>query len=294
MSVRIHLSIVVLFTACSVSLTAQDRVQWKFATGQTLNYLIQQKMETSTRLGQQIVKQNVSQNIDMSWKTLGNGASGAVVEQVFKRVRLRMEGGGAGTVEFDSDKPNPPNNPVLAAMAKSFSNIVGQAFQLTMTPNGTVSNVTIPKQLLDAVKDSQAGREGVLTEQMLKDMMKKSAVMLPAEPVAVGDQWKTSQVVDMPYGTMTVNSEMTYAKKEDGIAIINFVPTVTIQARDQIPVKVELTSAAGRGQIKFDLNQGVVNTSILELKLEMAISTNGQKIPQTIHNLTAMTLKKPE
>lgn len=289
MSVRSVISCTLLLVA-STTATAQDRIQWKFSTGDTLNYKILQKMDTSTKLGQQIIKQSVLQEIQMSWKTVGNGASSTVIEQVFDRVKLKMEGGAAGEVSFDSAKPQETDNPVIAAMAKSFSSIVGEKFQLNMRPTGAVTDVKIPKKLLDAVQDSQAGREGVLTEQMLKDMMKKSAVMLPENAVSVGDKWKTNQDVDMPFGKMSINSVMTYQKKEDGIATINFTPTVTIKPREGIPVTVELSSAAGRGQILFDLNKGVVSTSQLVLKLELNITTNGQKIPQVILNETLMKL----
>ena len=285
------LTVTSLMLLCSATITAQDLVQWKFRSGQNLNYSIVQDMKTSTKFGEEIVSQHMVQTINMSWKTLGTSAGGdAVVQQVFDRVRVNMEGGPAGKIAFDSTKPGAGDNPVMKALADAYGKIIGQPFQMTMAPSGAISKVKIPQGLLSAVQDSQAGRSGVLTEKMLTDMMKKSAVMLPERPVSPGDTWKTTQVVDMPFGTTTITSNMKLVRKENGNAIIAFVPSVSITPRENVATKIQLAGSTGKGQISFDVANGRVNKTHLDLTLDMTIDINGQKVPQRIRNVTAMTL----
>jgi hypothetical protein len=249
-------------------------------------------MTTSMQFGEQEVNSKFNQTIDMSWDIQSVAAGGdTVLNQVFNRVRLQMIGGPAGEIEFDTAAKEAPVNPIIKALGDVFGNIVGQKFQVTMKPNGEVQNVTVPEQLMQAVRQSTAGQQGALTETMLKDMMKQSAVMLPEQPVGPGSKWKSEQVVNMPFGKMTIASAMEFKQKDaNGNAVIDFVPTVSISPRDDAPTKMSLDESIGRGRIIFDIAGGKVVQTQLDLTLKMTVEQNGQKLPQTIRNITSMTL----
>ncbi len=51
-----------------------------------------------------------------------------------------------------------------------------------------------------------------------------------------------------------------------------------------------LDKTTGRGRINFDIARGRLNKSQLDLTMQMTMNVNGQKLPQTIHNVTSMTL----
>lgn len=249
-------------------------------------------MKTSMQFGEQTVDSTFNQTIDMSWDIQSVAAGGdTVLNQVFNRVRLQMIGGPAGEIEFDTATTEAPTNPIVKALGDVFGNIVSQKFQVTMKQTGEVANVTVPEQLLKAVRQSTAGQSGALTESMLKDMMKQSAVMLPEQPVGPGSQWKSEQQVQMPFGTMTIVSAMNFVQKDgNGNAVIDFVPKVTITPRDDAPTKMSLDESAGRGRIIFDIANGRVVQTQLDLTLKMTVEQNDQKLPQTIRNVTSMTL----
>ncbi len=292
MFVRLAVLFTVLAGAVQQPISAQEQLRWKFRSGDKLNYSVVQNMTTSMQFGEQEVNSKFNQTIDMSWDIQSVAAGGdTVLNQVFKRVRLQMIGGPAGEIEFDTAAKEAPVNPIIKALGDVFGNIVGQKFQVTMKPNGEVQNVTVPEQLMQAVRQSTAGQQGALTETMLKDMMKQSAVMLPEQPVGPGSKWKSEQVVNMPFGKMTIASAMEFKQKDaNGNAVIDFVPTVSISPRDDAPTKMSLDESIGRGRIIFDIAGGKVVQTQLDLTLKMTVEQNGQKLPQTIRNITSMTL----
>ena len=291
MPIRFFVTCVVTVLLTS-SLSAQDQLQWKLRSNEQLKYTVVQNMESTTVFGDESIKSSFNQAIDMSWKILAVGADGNIqLHQVFDRVRLKMMGGPAGLIEFDTASRTTPESPVIKALADVFGNIVGQQFQVAMASSGQVSHVKVPEQLLTAVRESAAGQSNALTEEMLVDMMKQSAVLLPQRTVRPGDTWQTEQNVQMPFGKMTITSAMTYKQKDTmGNAIIDFVPTVKITPREGASTQMTLNNAIGNGRVIFDIARGRLNKTQLDLTMQMTMNVNGQKLPQTIHNRTSMTL----
>ena len=123
-------------------------------------------------------------------------------------------------------------------------------------------------------------------------MMKQSAVTLPNSPVVQNDSWTSQQSIQLPFGTMSINSTMTYAGRDEmGNALINVVPQISVTPKEGAPVKMTLTNSEGRGQVTFNIVQGLVTKSRLDLTMAMKIETaNGQTFNQSIQQATAMTL----
>lgn len=286
------LTSVLLLTAHRPSV-GQDRLRWNFRAGEKLNYSLIQNMDSATKIGEETLNTSFDQTIDMSWQVQSSAANGdAVLSQVFDRVRLKMVGPPAGTVEFDSNESVVgKDNPIQRTLHEVFNKIVGESFEVSMKATGDITDVKIPQSLREAVAQSAAGRQGAINQQMMTDMMKHASVLLPAGSVKPGAQWNTTQEMQMPFGKMTINSAMTYSKKDtDGVAIIDFVPTVKIESRKDANLRPTLTGSTGRGRIKFDVARGRVKQTILELTLNMTVESNGRKLPQTIRNHTSMTL----
>ena len=292
MSFRLPVLLSILALVVANPALAQDQLRWKFRSGDSLRYTIVQDMDSSAEFGNEVVKSTFSQTIDMSWQVRALSADGATsLHQTFDRVRLKMVGGPAGTIEFDSASKEASDNPIIKALSDVFGNIVGQQFQVTIQPTGQIDNVIVPEKLKQAVRESAAGQSGALNEKMLNDMMKQSAVMLPFERVSRGSKWVTEQNVQMPFGTMTITSAMTWVQTDAaGNAVIDFVPSVKITPREGAAKTITLKSATGRGRVIFDIARGRVNKSHLDLTMQMTMDVNGQKIPQTIHNVTSMAL----
>lgn len=288
-----------ILTIAALALTtnqasAQDLLQWKFRSQETLKYNVVQNMNTTMSVGgNKVNATTMNQAMDMSWQILGSAAGGeTVMNQVVDRIRMKMEGGPAGVIEFDTNSKETPENPIIANMGETFQKIVGKPFKVTMAGTGKISNVDVPAELLEAIKQGAAGNQAALNEETLKQMMKQSAVMLPNQPVGPKSTWSSNQTVELPFGTMNIDSKMTLMQKDNlGNAIIDVVPSITVTPKEGAPIKINLTSSSGRGQVTFNIVQGRVSKSRLDLTLGMKIeAANGQIFDQTIKQTTAMTL----
>lgn len=274
---------------------AQDKLVWKFRTNEKLNYQVTQQMETVANFGGNETRQTLGQAMNMSWNVLSSAANGdTVINQVVERIRMEMESGPGAKISYDSNNKEPSENPAVNSMGTVFQKIVGQDFKITMNPNGKVKDVTIPKELVAAIKNSAAGASQALDEKTLKEMMKQSAVTLPDNPVNTGDTWTSKQTVPLPFGEMSINSTMTFVERDkNGDAVIDVVPKITVTPADSAAVKVTLNNSSGRGRVTFDIENGRVLKSelVLSMKLDMEIVSQKQKFTQVINQKTMMVLK---
>jgi Family of unknown function (DUF6263) len=285
-----------LLSACMTvtAVSAQDTLAWKFRNGETLKFSVQQSMKTHMTIDKKPLKTSMAQMMEMSWKVNKVESDGnAVIGQEIDRVRFSMEGGpfGAGA-EFDSADNRVPTNQVVKSMSDVFRKIIGQPFSVTMKPSGKVENVEIPESLLKSLTQSGAGVSNLLTEDTLKQMMGQSSVTLPDGTVTVGQSWETTQNVKLPFGTMSVNSKMTYRGRdsETGFARIAMDPSVTVEPNKDSPIQLQLTKSDGTGVILFDRQNGRIARSDLTLNLQLQIMQFGQTITQDIEQKTVMQL----
>lgn len=286
----------ILVLSIATTSFAQEELVWKFRANEKLNYQVTQQMETVSNFGGNETRQTLGQAMNMSWNILSAAASGeAVINQVVERIRMEMEGGPGSKISYDSSSKEKSDNPTVNAMGAVFQKIVGQDFKITMSPNGKVTDVTIPPELIDAVQNSAAGASQTLDKKTLTEMMKQSAVTLPDQPVNVGDTWKSQQTVPLPFGEMKISSTMTFIKKdENGDAIIDVVPQINVVPAPNAPVKVSLSNSSGRGRVTFDIANGRVLKSelVLSMKMDMEVVSQKQSFTQTINQKTMMNLKE--
>ena len=194
----------------------------------------------------------------MSWHVQSTSAAGeTVMNQVVDRISMKMEGGPAGTVAFDTNNNVKSENPIINSMGEMFRQIVNQKFQVTMKPTGQITDVQVPAQLLEALRRSAAGNPGALDETSLQQMMKQSAVMLPGQPVALRNTWNSQQSVQLGFGTMNIKSEMTFIEVDTtGNAIIRVVPEISVVPKPDAPIRMTLTSSTGQGEVAFNIAHG--------------------------------------
>lgn len=288
------ISLFALATIISFSgnLTAQETLQWRFRTGESLKYNVVQNMKTTMTVGGKDIPQSMNQAMEMSWNILQPDAPNmSKMEQVVNRIRMKMEGPG-GAVEFDTQDGKKPENPVIATLGETLQKIVNQPFTVSMAPTGKITNVSVPKGLLEAMQAGAAGNAAAMNEETLQQMMKQSSVTFPTEAVGPNSKWNSSQSVEFAFGTMNINSTMTYAQKDSqGNAVINVQPEISVTPKASAPIKMQLKNSEGRGQITFDVARGRVLKSRLDLTLEMKVeAANGQVFDQKINQTTAMTL----
>jgi len=286
----VFFSLIILLTSARTICLAQDSLAWKFETGESLKYVVQQKTDMEMNLDGQQQTMSQSQTMDMVWKIASVDPNGtAKMGQIVERVQMATEGGPFGKVQFDSSNKEPVESPLVKSMAEVFRKIVGQEFGVTMQPTGRVEDVVVPASLLKALTESGAAGNA-MNEQTLKQMMSQSAVTLPAKPINVGDTWESRQKVELPFGTMTVLSVLTYQGTKSGIASINIKPKIEITAKEGAPITVTIVKSDGSGTVSFDLAGGRISKSELDLTMELKVKQSGKTIQQMLRQRTSMAL----
>jgi hypothetical protein len=121
-------------------------------------------------------------------------------------------------VEFDSAAENQDeSNP----MSKSFGAIVGQSYDLVITPTGKVLSVTgfdkVMDKILASVNGNQAMADEVAAnikqqfgEESIKTSIEMMTAIYPENPVSVGESWVVKGMIK---SGMELNSESNYTLK---------------------------------------------------------------------------------
>ena len=288
-----HLCSFVLLTltslAAAVPVAAQEKLAWKFAPGTELKYVVNQNMNTEITLAGQKTTQVIKQTMDMGWSVQDVTAAGtAVMGQTIERIQMDFSGSLIESFKYDSADTTPPATSMARRIADSYAKILNQQFQVTMKPTGEITDVKIPDPLMEALTSSG---NGVLTEDMVRQMMTQSAITLPTMPISRGYVWGNKQTVTLPYGIMTIDSRLSYVGADSaGRAVIRMEPKISIQNSENSPQQVNLKGSNGKGSVYFDAARGVIVRSELDLTMEISVQLNGQAIDQKVTQKLAMTL----
>ncbi|MEJ7592226.1 MAG: DUF6263 family protein [Planctomycetaceae bacterium] len=285
-------SIMVLISSASI-VTAQEQLAWKFTPGESLKYVVKQNMNMTMDVATKKQSIAMNQTMDMRWKIADVDSSNgdANMSQTIDRVQMTSQGGPFGIVEYDSAGDKIPETPLGKSMAEVFRRIIGEEFGVHMKSTGKIDQVTVPQSLIEALKKSGSAGNA-LDEATLKQMMTQSAITLPETPLKPGDSWDSTQQVELPFGTMTVKSQLTYEgiDSDSGHSRIAMIPTISVAPKQGAAVTLTLTKSEGTGVVLFDAAKGRIAKSDLDLIMEMQVKSFGQVIDQTIKQKTSMIL----
>jgi hypothetical protein len=202
----------------------------------------------------------------------------------------------AGQVDFDSSKPaaagqSPP-------MASGLAALVGQSYAMTVTPQGTIAQVTGLPKMLESVLARlnlpdgplRAAAENALRQQLSEAKLKQGLADLfapfPDHPVAVGDSWTRTQQVNQGF-PMKLQTTYTLESREDGVAHVKVsgrAATASNAAMDAGPVKMtyELKGEQA-GSLDIAESSGWTRQAELRLHLSGSATLRGPNAdPQTV------------
>ncbi len=285
-------SIMVLISSASI-VFAQEQLAWKFVPGESLKYVVKQNMNMTMVVASKTQTIAINQTMDMRWKIEDVDAStgDATMSQMIDRVQMNSQGGSYGVFEYDSAGDKVPESPLGKTLAEVFRRMIGEEFGVHMKTTGKIDQVTIPQSLIAGMK--KAGSAGnALDETTLKQMMTQTAITLPQKTLNPNDKWDSVQQVELPFGTMTVKSELTYQgiDPSTGHAKIAMIPVISVEPKPGADVTLTLTKSAGTGIVLFDVAKGRIAKTDLDLTMQMQVKSFGQIIDQTIKQTTSMTL----
>jgi len=275
---------------------AADAPVWKFSVGMEEHYRMSQDMTLAMDMGP-AGKMNtvVKQQIDMTWRVLEVSESGvAKLTQKIDRMRMQMTAPGGNEIAFDSSSSEPPTG-FAAMLAPVMKELTKTAFEVSMSPRGEVLDVAIPEDLLKALKNSPgAAMMGDLTSREgLKQMVEKGSLTLP-EQLEAGQQWSTEVQLKNPvFGTQTVATTYTYvgSRDVDGATLDVFQPTLSMRFGDAAAgngAKIEIADQKSTGEVLFNRTAGRLESSAIDMEMDMNISVGGRDIQQAIDQKVRM------
>jgi hypothetical protein len=280
------------------SASAQTTLRYKFKEGETLNYVMDQKMKITMNVMGKNIDSNMTQGADMAWKIESVDKDGnATINISFGRMKMSMEMP-MGKVEVDSDDANPPDE----GLGKTFHDIVkamsGMTITGKMSPRGEISDVQVPEKVAKKFQNLPGGGLGdMFSPDGLKRMMGQSGLVLPKQAVAKDDKWDHKTDMKLPFGTITATFNYVYKGPSDkdgrGVEKIAFTPKMAVEPDPDAMFVMKLKGQEGSGHALFDNQNGKLKEVTVNQTMEMEIDAMGQTLTQRIvQNVTTRLVDK--
>jgi Family of unknown function (DUF6263) len=291
---------------------AEEKLRWKFAVGEKLDYTMVQDMNmsvTGEKVGQ--LNSTMRQEMNMTWDVLGvdEKTGDAVIKQKFDQIKMKVSSP-IGNFDYDSKSEAVPTG--LAAMiAPMYKAMTKGEFEITMTARGEVTDVKIPEDVIAALKAAPgaAALGDITTETGFKEMIRKGALVLPEVAPKEGDTWSTQVAMNNQAGKQIVKTIYKYVgtKEIDGVeyAVIKpelkmefdtsaaatseapaskdpATPAEAPQAPKQEKMAMKIAEQSSDGEVLFNIDKGRLYSTTLQQKVTIDASVAGQAVQQKI------------
>jgi len=272
-------------------LAGAQELRYKFQSGSKLEYVseMKQNMKMSAQ-GQEIdMKVNMTFEFAMSVDSVDTATGSAKMKYKFGKVKMTMEGGPFGNMEYDSTSDKEPEGP-LAMAAPIFKALTQSEITMTVSPLGEVSDVKYPEKLKDELQNVGGGGPGgnMFSEDQLKQMMNNPVFRLPKEPVSNGTTWENKTDMKMPQnmGTMKIVNKFTYAGKAGQLEKIDQKIDMKLEPSPDAQFQLNMKTKEASGTILFDNAKGRIQEMTNKTVSEMELGALG-----TMNMTQNMTLK---
>ena len=259
------------FACATPACWAQKTLAWKFKRDSVTNLLIEQdtsiQMETASGGAVAPLKTQQLQISNITWTVKEIAPDGqAFIEQLVKRVQLDLKSP-AGNFQIDTNN-NQPLTGIGELTAKGIRPLAGARFVVKTKPNGEVSEVAIPDDVLKNLDElSVAG---------LKEIAANGTLKFPAQAIGVGESWPAQYELEMPpFGKLIVSTTYQYLGEETvgGRILDRIKATTAFKVADAIGNSgLKMESQESGGIIWFDNTRGSIDHS--EFKQEISIKVD--------------------
>jgi len=285
---------VVIALAPSLSLAKESPTKtlaWKFKVGDVHPYRFMQDMDMTMAMpgAPQEIKTGVKQVMDMSWKVTEVGDDGiATVEQSIDRVQMEMQAPGQPEMKYDTSSKDAPTG-YAAMVAPLFKAMTAEPFVVKMSPRGEILELKMPAGLKETLAKipGAASVSEMFTEDGFKDMMQKSALVLPeAKDLKPGHEWTTTSELKNPqFGTLETKATYQYLglREVEGKPYEVFSLTTEIEYTE-LPENLEMkvTEQKAEGEIFFDPAGGYLHSSKLKQDMTTDLAAGGREMKQNM------------
>jgi hypothetical protein len=269
-----------------------QELRYKFQSGGKNAYIMEQNQNMKMSAGGQEFEIKINMSFDMSQTvdSVDTATGNAKIKQKIERVKMKMEGGPIGTMEFDSKSDKEPEGP-LAAMAGILKAMTDGDIKMTISNRGQVSDVKMPEKLIEEMKNlgGAAGPGGnMFSEDQFKNMFNQAALILPEKaPTPGSTSWDQNLDLKMgPIGTMKSTTKYTYAGKSGEFDKIDMKMDMKFEGDANSPIQMKLTTKEASGTALFDNAKGRVHEITVKTVNEMDMGGIG-----TANMTQTMTMK---
>jgi hypothetical protein len=212
-----------------------------------------------------------------------------------------------GQVEYDSSKPASGQSP---PMASGLAALVGQSYAMTVSPQGTITQITGLQKMLDSVLARLNLPEGPLrtaaenavrqqlSEAKLKEGLAEIFAPFPDHPVALGESWTRTQQVNQGF-PMKLETTYTLESREAGVAHVKVsgkAATASNATMDMGPVKMSYDLKGDQaGSLDIVESTGWTRQSELRQQLTGSATLRAPNVdPQTVPVSIQSTVKSTQ
>ncbi|MEW4569415.1 DUF6263 family protein [Tautonia sp. JC769] len=285
MPLRSRFLLVWVPTAClllSAPSGAAETLRWKFAQGDTHQYELNQTTVTTAMVQNQEVKTTINQTVDMAWEVDSvNDDGSARVAQTIERVRVSLDSQFA-SFAYDSQDDAAGEGP--AAMLKPVIDaLVGSRVVLVMNTRGEVSDVEVPDEMIERLRNAGPGAQALqnlASAEGMKGLIGQSTLILPEEEVEAGASWTRNVELPTPQGVLALTNTYTLEEAEsDSAARIALSMNIDdFKVAPDSPFEMKVEEQSGTGTYTFDTSAGRLASSEVKQGLRAVISVQGQEI----------------
>jgi hypothetical protein len=300
------LAILAVALLAAATAHADTPLRWKFEANDNLNYVLNRSVEGKLNLTGSEILFKMGMAFDVTWKVKSVAADGtAQVDLTVDRMQINMSSPLGGDLVYDSQNPGEMAGPVWSQMSPMVEGMLGQDFQLKISPLGKVSDIEVPAKLAEVFKkQTQGGNRqsgfgiggGAFSERGIKELIEKSVLPLPEAAAAKDVTWKQHFENAMRgMGSQMTDTTFSFAgpEKLDGQSVekISAVTELTFEAAESPMADVEITAQEGSATFYFDPQAGRLvegkgtQTFVMEI-------TGAREITQDMKETMTMRLGK--
>jgi hypothetical protein len=273
-------------------------LRWNLKPGDVLHYTLDTTQAANFKVMGRDKKSSRSHTINLSWTVKGVSPMGdAEIALKFDRIRMRIEQPPFVPLQFDSSPNNLEIPQEFESAERQIKALAGAEFSFELKPSGAVDHLKIPNQTLKNLRDGagpEAGGQGAISEQALKDMLLQSSPpTFPTESLVPGKNWanKPSRISAPGLGTLVVDQIYSFQgpdSKDPKLLLIGMEARVALEPAQDVTAKIR--AQEGKGSLTFDSESGRIVSSRVNQKMEMVISDRGQDLVQTTETTSTMML----
>ena len=292
---RNTVAILLCLIAADLAAAAPSLV-WKFVEDHTTQYRLEQSTQlTITPVEGTKTSINARQTFEIAWHIRDVREDGsAMVELKFERFLLEIDGPGEQSLKYDSRAEQRPEG-FAATIEPLLKAITTATYHFTITPQGEIDDVDIPKAVREAASNSPGAAMMAMltTDAAFKNFLQQTSLILPKTPEMVaGQQWSRSFDLSTPMPGAVQKAKTTYryeGTEEDSGRPQEVVSMETKLdfGKDPMPGggTLKVTEQKSTGKALFDRQRGEIESSEVRQTLVMKITPPAEQPGQPAEHL---------